>query len=167
VEERAADGCALCFAGEMVKKSLVDPNVVAETKTRLLSVTADARPLWGKMTARQMMWHLTCSYEVALKERTVGPLKGPPKWLIKWAALRSGLTWAKNLKTTPELVRALEEESPADFTALTAQTIQRMEAVATGIWLAPSHPMFGTMSSRDWQRWGYLHADHHLRQFGR
>jgi hypothetical protein len=27
--------------------------------------------------------------------------------------------------------------------------------------------MFGPMSERDWMRWGYLHADHHLRQFGR
>lgn len=29
------------------------------------------------------------------------------------------------------------------------------------------HPMFGTMSDRDWMRWGYLHMDHHLRQFGK
>ena len=29
-----------------------------------------------------------------------------------------------------------------------------------------THPMFGDMSERDWMRWGYLHADHHLRQFG-
>ena len=167
MEERAADGCALCFAGEMVKKSLADPEVLQETKARMLSVTADAHPLWGKMTAPQMMRHLACSCEVALKERAVGPLKGPPKWLVKWAALRSGLTWSKNLKTAPELLRALEEESPADFAAVTALAIQKMEALATGIWLAPSHPMFGSMSSRDWQRWGYLHADHHLRQFGR
>ena len=29
------------------------------------------------------------------------------------------------------------------------------------------HAMFGTMSPEDWMRWGYLHTDHHLRQFGR
>jgi hypothetical protein len=33
--------------------------------------------------------------------------------------------------------------------------------------LAPTHPFFGPMSRQDWLRWGYLHADHHLRQFGR
>jgi hypothetical protein len=32
------------------------------------------------------------------------------------------------------------------------------------IW--PAHPFFGTMSSGAWLRWGYLHMDHHLRQFG-
>jgi hypothetical protein len=33
--------------------------------------------------------------------------------------------------------------------------------------LSPTHPFFGPMSREDWLRWGYLHADHHLRQFGR
>ena len=28
------------------------------------------------------------------------------------------------------------------------------------------HPLFDEMSERDWMRWGYLHMDHHLRQFG-
>jgi hypothetical protein len=28
------------------------------------------------------------------------------------------------------------------------------------------HPIFGPMSAAAWMRWGYLHADHHLRQFG-
>jgi hypothetical protein len=30
----------------------------------------------------------------------------------------------------------------------------------------PPHPIFGKMSQREWMRWGYLHSDHHLRQFG-
>jgi hypothetical protein len=30
----------------------------------------------------------------------------------------------------------------------------------------PAHPIFGPMSEAAWLRWGYLHADHHLRQFG-
>ena len=28
------------------------------------------------------------------------------------------------------------------------------------------HPLFGRMSEAAWLRWGYLHVDHHLRQFG-
>jgi hypothetical protein len=31
---------------------------------------------------------------------------------------------------------------------------------------AAGHPIFGPMNYDDWMRWGYLHADHHLRQFG-
>jgi len=29
-----------------------------------------------------------------------------------------------------------------------------------------THPHFGRLSEKDWMRLGYLHADHHLRQFG-
>ena len=29
----------------------------------------------------------------------------------------------------------------------------------------PAHPIFGPMTLRAWMRWGYLHVDHHLRQF--
>jgi hypothetical protein len=28
------------------------------------------------------------------------------------------------------------------------------------------HPIFGVMTEQEWLRWGYLHMDHHLRQFG-
>ena len=28
------------------------------------------------------------------------------------------------------------------------------------------HPLWGRMSEWEWGRWGYLHTDHHLRQFG-
>ena len=28
------------------------------------------------------------------------------------------------------------------------------------------HPIFGPMTDAEWMRWGYLHMDHHLRQFG-
>jgi hypothetical protein len=33
-------------------------------------------------------------------------------------------------------------------------------------WEWAAHPLFGPMSDQDWLRWGYLHADHYLRQFG-
>lgn len=28
------------------------------------------------------------------------------------------------------------------------------------------HPVFGAMTRTQWLRWGWLHMDHHLRQFG-
>lgn len=28
------------------------------------------------------------------------------------------------------------------------------------------HSIFGPMTSAEWLRWGHLHLDHHLRQFG-
>ena len=148
-------------------KSLASVEVLSETRARLRTVRVSDHPRWGKMTAKQMMRHLRCAYEVALEERTVGPLKGLPPVVMKWVALRSGLPWPRNIQTTPELKRAIRESSDTEFDMLVRQTIEKIEALASGVSCAPSHPMFGPMTARDWLRWGYLHANHHLRQFGR
>jgi len=148
-------------------KSLASAAVLSETKERLRRLTPEDRALWGKMSVTQMVRHLSCAYDVALADREVGPLKGPPPWLMKFAALRSGLRWPKGTPTTPELIRALDEDCGLTFAELVDGTVERMEAVARGQRWQSSHPMFGKMSAKDWMRWGYLHADHHLRQFGR
>lgn len=148
-------------------KSLASREVLSETKERLRRVTPEDKALWGKMSVMQMIRHLSCSYDVALGEREVGPVKGPPPWLLKFAALRLPMQWPKGTPTTPELMAVLGEECPLSFTELVGETIGKMEAVASGVRWRPSHPMFGRMSEKDWMRWGYLHADHHLRQFGR
>jgi hypothetical protein len=119
------------------------------------------------MTAKQMVRHLGCAYEIALGKRTASPVEGLPPVLVKWVALRSGLRWPKNVSTMPELKRAMVGHSDDKFDELVCEAIEGMERLASGPRFAPSHPMFGPMSAADWMRWGYLHADHHLRQFGR
>ncbi|HXC95370.1 MAG TPA: DUF1569 domain-containing protein [Edaphobacter sp.] len=148
-------------------KNLGSLEVLSEIRVRLRSVRVDDHARWGKMTAKIMLRHLACSYEVALGDRTVEPLKGLPPVVMKWLALRSGLRWAKNMQTTPELKRAIIESEDADFDLVVRWVIEAMEEVARGERSAPTHPMFGSMTPEDWKRWGYLHADHHLRQFGR
>jgi Protein of unknown function (DUF1569) len=148
-------------------KSLASVEVLAEIRGRLRNVRVDDRARWGKMTAKRMVRHLICSYEIALGERTVEPVEGPVPVLMKFVALRSGLRWPKNIQTVPELKRAIAEHSDVEFNVLMRAVVESTEAVARGGHYAPSHPMFGPMSPEDWMRWGYLHADHHLRQFGR
>jgi hypothetical protein len=148
-------------------KSLAAIEVLSETRARLRSVRVDDHRLWGKMTAKQMMRHLSCAYEVALGDRAVAPRNGLPPVVMKWLALRSGLRWSKNISTVPELKRALKENSEVEFDTIVRGVIERMEVLAGGSRCAVTHPMFGPMTSADWMRWGYLHADHHLRQFGR
>ena len=149
-------------------KSLTSVKVLEETRARLRSVDERDRPLWGKMTATQMVRHLGYAYEVALGERSVGPLKTPlPPPAMKLVALRSGFKWPKNVPTTPELITALDEDCSATFSNCVGAAVNGMETLAAGARCADRHPSFGPMSLEDWLRWGYLHADHHLRQFGR
>jgi hypothetical protein len=148
-------------------KSLASVEAMAEIRGRLRDVRADDHARWGRMSPKQMVRHLKCSYEVALGERMVGPVKGLPPVVIKWLALRSGLRWLKNMSTAPELRRAIKEPADEGFDEVVASTIAKMEELAKRTECAPVHCMFGPMTTSDWMRWGYLHADHHLRQFGR
>ena len=149
-------------------KSLASAAVLDETRQRLLRVTAGDIPHWGKMTATQMVGHLGCACEAALGERTVASVKiAVPPAVMKFMALRSGLRWAKNIQTTAEMKQGIAETPEGAFEVLRQVAIERIKSLASGAQLAPSHPFFGAMSVEDWLRWGYLHADHHLRQFGR
>jgi hypothetical protein len=118
------------------------------------------------MSATQMVRHLGCACEIATGERTVETVKVGPPWLVKFVALRSGLRWPQGLKTPPELEQLMDEQ-PGDFEALRARAVAQTAVVGRGVGLAGTHPFFGSMTAEDWMRWGYLHADHHLRQFGR
>lgn len=148
-------------------KSLASEKVLSETRERLSNLKVEDRARWGVMTATQMVRHLNHAYDVALGERTIEPIKGAPPALVKWVALRSGLRWPKNLPTAPDLLRALDEAESNAFEGWIKTATEKMEAVASGRRYQREHPMFGPMSASDWMRWGYLHADHHLRQFGR
>lgn len=121
------------------------------------------------MSAHQMVCHLCDSYRVALGERSVSPSTGFLKrTVIKWIALRVPAKWPKDTPTPPEVEQGLGGTAPVEFGA------DRSELLSlTGRFCAESgdrlvsHPFFGPMTRQEWLRWGYLHADHHLRQFGR
>ena len=67
----------------------------------------------------------------------------------------------------PELDQVVGGTCPGDFARDLADLIAMVEALTADDGPAcPAHPVFGTMSRRQWLRWGYLHLDHHLRQFG-
>lgn len=106
---------------------------------------------------------------MALTEKHVTPARSRlDRTLVKWAALYLPLKWPVGIETRPEIDQRCEGTSPGEFAGDVAQLTVLLERVATrsrdAEW--PEHPTFGRMSHRSWMRWAYLHADHHLRQFG-
>ena len=148
-------------------KTLASGRVLAETTDRFIRLREEDRARWGQMTASQMVRHLIYAYETIFGVRAVAPLAERPSSVYRCMALWSGIRWPKNVQTAPELVKAVEEECDTTFSELVRDVIEKTELFARGEPLVERHPLFGPMSARDWMRWGYLHADHHLRQFGR
>ena len=149
-----------------MRKSLASAECYEDIVRRLHGLQAVSRPLWGKMTAGGMLCHLCDSYRVGLRERPAGKLAMPaPALLMKWVALYVPASWPKNLPTLPEVDQGAKGTPPREFDADRPELLRLLERFRRGP-VEGLHPLFGKMKNGEWQRWGYLHADHHLRQFG-
>jgi len=121
------------------------------------------------MSAHQMVCHLADSFRMALGGKPVRPSTGLlQRTLVKWFALYAPVRWPPGLRTSPEVDQERGGTRPERFEAdlAAAETLLRRFAAEAGRLHLRPHPFFGAMSEADWLRWGYLHTDHHLRQFG-
>ena len=150
-------------------KTLARERWKAEIISRLRSVRPDSTRRWGRMTAHQMICHLSDACRMALGQKTVSETALPlPRPLVKWIALYLPLRWRAGNMTRPEIDQHCDGTRPTGFAADLAEVEALLELMATrgADFTWPTHPVFGRMSRAAWLRWAYLHTDHHLRQFG-
>jgi hypothetical protein len=121
------------------------------------------------MSAGQMVCHLCDAYRATLGEIAVSPASGIfQRTVMKWAALRLPMKWPPGVPTRPEIEQGAGGTPPTEFERDRAELLVSFSRFCgTGGRVSPAHPIFGQMRAEEWLRWGYLHADHHLRQFGR
>jgi hypothetical protein len=150
-------------------KSLKRSDDLRATIERIARMTPTLKPHWGRMTSHQMLCHLSDSYLVGTGDRAVSMASSPlQRTVIKFLALYAPMKWPAGVKTRPEVEQGVGGTVPVDFESdrrhLLA-VLHRFAAANRDFEWAP-HPIFDRMSEKEWLRWGYLHADHHLRQFG-
>lgn len=141
----------------------------AEILRRLRTVRPESASRWGRMTAHQMVCHLTDSMRMVMGEKPVSRATGPlQRTVVKWFVLYVPIRWPAGIPTRPELDQQLGGTRPGDFASDIAQLEALLESIVVHTKPPDSrrHPIFDTMSQSAWFRWAYLHADHHLRQFG-
>ena len=150
-------------------KTLSSAGDLAAIRNRIALVSPTDARLWGAMSVHQMICHLTDAFGCPLGERVPAPIKGPPipVPIYKWLALSFPAKWPKGVPTPPAMDQRIGGTPPGDFAADRAALVLKLDQFVrcAGPW--GSHPMFGVMTAAEWMRWGYLHTDHHLRQFGR
>ena len=150
-------------------KTLAREDCKAEIVRRLRSVRRDSPRRWGRMSPHQMVCHLSDGFRMATGEKRVTTATGPfQRTLLKWIVLYGPLRWPPGIPTSPEIDQRCDGTRPVEFAADVAALEARLEAFAgrTGDSAWAIHPVFGRLSRAEWLRWAYLHADHHLRQFG-
>jgi hypothetical protein len=150
-------------------KSLSNPNDRQEVMERLHRLSPQSRRQWGRMTPHQMICHLSDSFRAVMGEKDVSA-SGTVlhRTVARWIALHVPVSWPRGYRTRPEMDQEIGGTRPADFEqdrSSLERLVERFTAARKDYETRP-HPVFGEMSEAELHRWGYLHMDHHLRQFG-
>ncbi|HEY5057072.1 MAG TPA: DUF1569 domain-containing protein [Acidobacteriaceae bacterium] len=147
-------------------KTLSHPNDAAEIRTRILSLTPNDVPQWGIMTVNQMICHVREAYVYALTDAPVDfiPLPFPPR-VVKQFALKLPTPWPHSTTTIPQLKLNAPGMACTNFEQDRDTLLASFDSFSALANHTRDHPFFASMEHADWMRWGYLHADHHLRQF--
>jgi len=136
---------------------------------RIAALSPASERRWGCMTVGGMLCHLTDSYGLPLGERPASMATGLyQRTIMKWAALYVVTRWPQSTPTRPEFEQGAGGTPPVEFQADRARLTRSIERFSEPgrRFEGHPHPFFGPLTARQWLRWGYLHADHHLRQFG-
>jgi hypothetical protein len=152
-----------------MKKNIFDNAAHDEVLSRIQKLNANSQGLWGKLSAPQMIHHLTEACRMALDEIPM-PDRSTllTRTLFRWLFLNNikppGREKGK-IKTFPEIdivelnlpIGDIEKEK-LDYAAV----LKRLIATEN---LSNKHTVFGKMSRNDWGHLTYAHADYHLTQF--
>jgi hypothetical protein len=88
--------------------------------------------------------------------------------VMKHAGLWFPTKWPHGVQTVPECKAGAGGTPPTEM----ERDLEQLRELLTRFaalpreFVFPEHSIFGKMTRVEWMRWGYLHMDHHLRQFG-
>jgi len=146
-------------------RSILNESDRASICGRVRSLSASSTARWGRMSVTAMLQHLRLSGQMTVGELPVASKSKrvsqvfPLKHLILYV-----LPFPKGAPTATELRPAAAASFEEERTAVLAL----LDRIGTGPreGAGPAHPLFGTLSWREWGAATYKHVDHHLKQFG-
>jgi hypothetical protein len=130
---------------------------------RIGRLAPDHAPLWGRMTAPQMVVHIAAAIRMATGELPVRPRRTPFRHPVIKQLLVYVVPFPKGLPTDKAL-----QADPRSWDADVADLLDTLERFASRDRSAPwpPHPAFGALGPHAWGVLTHRHLDHHLRQFG-
>lgn len=146
-----------------MRPTLFDPAARTALLARLDSLEAEHRPRWGRMSAPDMIWHVSAALRHSLGDVCLGRPGGafsraPLNWLMIYV-----LPWPKGAPSAPGLLATAPTTWAADVAAL-RELIERFGVRSpAGEW--PPSLAFGNISGPAWGVLHHRHLDHHFRQF--
>jgi len=149
-------------------KNLFNEAEVNEIIQRINRLQPTSKPLWGKMSADQVLAHCNVSYAFTFESEKFQKPGAVKKFLMKTfikPMVVNDKPYPKSSRTAPEFII----EGTCDFEKEKEQLVSNIRKVQQ---LGEQHFdgldnfSFGKMSCAEWNALFYKHLDHHLRQFG-
>lgn len=141
--------------------------VSREVISRIEKLNSQQQPLWGKMTAAQMLAHCCVSYEYVYENRHKPP--GPVMKLILKMLVKNQVVsekpYPRNGRTAPDFKITEERDFEHEKQRLIAY-IWKTQALGKLHFKGKESHSFGKLSCTEWNNMFYKHLDHHLTQFG-
>lgn len=152
-----------------MKHSIFEPRNKEAIFSRIEQIKEDTKGKWGKLTATQMIRHLSEANRMALGEILMPDRSNLlTRSLIKWMFLSNvkppGREKGK-IMTFPEVDVVNSRIVVEDIESEKRRYKRGVESIINAPVLHPSHTAFGKMTRADWGYLAYAHADYHLTQF--
>jgi len=132
---------------------------------RINAITSDSQRLWGKMSAGQVLKHMTIPYYDIIDDKHRTPRMRLLGKLFFKSIMTSEKPYKKNSPTAKQFIITDEP----DIAAAKKELIEKMQEVharGAGYFEGKSHTFLGKLTATEWSNMLYKHLDHHLRQFG-
>lgn len=125
------------------------------------------RPIWGKMSADQMLAHCNVTYEMIYDKIYKTP-KFFTRLMLKWFVkpmVVGEKPYKKNSKTAPQFLITSTKDFRVEKKRL-IRYLERTQSLGASYFDNKESKSFGKLSAAEWNILFYKHLDHHLRQFG-
>lgn len=129
--------------------------------SRINRLSEGFEPHWGEMTVAQMFCHCTDQLNFSMNASNQPKTSLWGRTFLKWKVLRTDLPynigWVENNGRKPESFE-MDKAHLIDSIHLFLQKSEDSK------WA--KHPIFGTLTKKEWGRIAYKHLNSHLNQFG-
>jgi hypothetical protein len=147
--------------------NIFDFAVCEQICQRITRLTPHSKPLWGTMSASQMLAHCNVTYEYVYEPDKYKPAGGIMKLIIKWFVKKqvvSETPYKQSSPTGPDFKITTDKNFEEEQSRLIG-FLHRTQLLGAKHFEGKVSHSFGPLSATEWNNMFYKHIDHHLRQF--
>lgn len=151
-------------------KNILQLSARSEILKRIENLSAEDKPLWGKMNAGEMICHLSDQVRMSLGEIKTEYVGNKFLETVMKQLILLGLPAPKGkVETVKELKQGVGGTKPKNFDEDKNLLINKIKEFGGAFPASKKlrHPAFGYMDKKQLGRLAYIHLDHHLKQFGK